>query len=142
MTHPELQALTERHRNAWQRRDPAALAACHHPDGVIISPLFATARGRAAIEASYAALFTTFPDLELTVDATVVDSPHVANFETLRGTHMHEFLGHVPTHRRIEISLARLMKVESGLIIQQQVIYDFTGLLVQVGVLRAKPAKP
>jgi uncharacterized protein (TIGR02246 family) len=142
MKHPELQALTERHRNAWQRRDPAALAACYHPDGVITSPLFATARGRAAIEASYAALFTTFPDLEITVDATVVDPPHVANFETLRGTHMHEFLGHLPTNRRIEISLARVMKVESGLIIQQQVIYDFTGLLVQVGVLRAKPAKP
>jgi hypothetical protein len=34
------------------------------------------------------------------------------------------------------------MKVESGLIIQQHVIYDYTGLLVQVGVLRAKPAKP
>jgi uncharacterized protein (TIGR02246 family) len=142
MTHPELQILTERLRSAWLRRDPAALAACHHPDGVIISPLFATARGRVAIEASYAALFTTFPDLKLTVDATVVEPPYIANFETLRGTHMHEFFGHPPTNKRIEVSLARLMRVENGLIIQQDVIYDFTGLLVQVGVLRAKPAKP
>jgi hypothetical protein len=142
MTHPELQILTERLRSAWLRRDPAALAACHHPDGVIISPLFATARGRVAIEASYAALFTTFPDLELTVDATVVEPPYIANFETLRGTHRHEFFGHPPTNKRIEVSLARLMRVENGLIIQQDVIYDFTGLLVQVGVLRAKPAKP
>jgi uncharacterized protein (TIGR02246 family) len=142
MTHPELQILTERLRSAWLRRDPAALAACHYPDGVIISPLFATARGRAAIEASYAALFTTFPDLEITVEATVAAPPSVASFETLRGTHMHEFLGHPPTNKRIEISLARLMRVENGLIIQQRVIFEFTGLLVQVGVLRAKPAKP
>ena len=138
----ELQALTERLRNALQRRDSAALAACHHPEGVIISPLFATARGRAAIESSYAALFRTFPDAEFTVDATVVDPPNIASFETMRGTQMHEFLGHPPTNKRIEITLARLMKVEDGLIVQQKVVYDFTGLLVQVGVLRAKPAKP
>ena len=140
MTQPDLQTLAERHRNAWQRRDPAALAACHHPDGVIVSPLFATAHGRTAIEASYAALFTTFPDLEVTFDAAVVDPPHVATFETLRGTHMREFLGHPPTNKRIEIRLARLMSVENDLIMHQRVIYDFTGLLVQVGVLRAKPA--
>src|SRR6516225_5909494 len=100
MTETDLHTLTERLRDAWRRRDPAALAACHDPDGVIVSPLFATARGRAAIQNSYAAMFTAFPDLELTVDATVVDLPHVANFETLRGTHTNEFLGHPGTNRR------------------------------------------
>ena len=142
MTEPGLHALTERIRDAWQRRDPAALAACHQPDGVIVSPLFATARGRAAIQTSYAAMFTAFPDLELTVDATVVDLPHVANFETFRGTHMNEFFGHPGTHRRIEIHVARLMTVVNGLIMHQRVIYDFTGLLVQLGVLRAKSGQP
>ena len=72
----------------------------------------------------------------------MVDPPHVASYETLRGTQMHEFLGQPPSNKRIEIRLARLMKVENGLIILQKVVYDFTGLLVQVGVLRAKPAKP
>ena len=142
MMEPAVHTLAERHRDAWQRRDPVALAACHHPDGVIVGPLFATQRGRAAIEASYAALFTAFPDLTLTVDATVVDLPYVANFETLRGSHRSEFLGYPGTNKRIEITLARLMTVENGLITHQRVVYDFTGLLVQLGVLRAKPGKP
>jgi hypothetical protein len=32
--------------------------------------------------------------------------------------------------------------MEGELIAHETRIYDFTGLLVQVGVLRAKPAKP
>jgi hypothetical protein len=71
-----------------------------------------------------------------------VDLPHVANFETLRGTHTNEFLGHPGTNRRFEIHLARLMTVVNGLITHQRVIYDFTGWLVQLGVLRAKSGKP
>jgi hypothetical protein len=31
---------------------------------------------------------------------------------------------------------------DDGLIEHERRIYDFTGLLVQIGVLRAKPAKP
>jgi predicted ester cyclase len=80
--------------------------------------------------------------MELTVEETIVDLPHVATFDTLRGTQLHEFLGHPATNKRVEIKLARLMRVENGLIVEQKVIYDFTGLLVQLGVLRAKPARP
>jgi predicted ester cyclase len=142
MTEPELHALTERHQEAWRRRDPVALASCHHPDAVIVSPMFATARGRAAIESSYAVLFATFPDLEITVDAMVMDPTHVASFETFRATHANEFFGHPGTNKPIEISLARLMTLENGFITHQRLVYDFTGLLVQIGVLRAKPGKP
>jgi hypothetical protein len=39
--------------------------------------------------------------------------------------------------------MSRLMKLnDDGLIEHERRIYDFTGLLVQLGVLRAKPAKP
>jgi hypothetical protein len=36
----------------------------------------------------------------------------------------------------------RVITVADGLIASERRIYDFTGLLVQLGVLRAKPAKP
>ena len=35
--------------------------------------------------------------------------------------------------------MARFVATEAGLITHERRIYDFTGLLVQVGVLRAKP---
>jgi hypothetical protein len=47
------------------------------------------------------------------------------------------------TNRHIEFRNARLMNLDAdGLIAHERRIYDFTGLLVQLGVLRAKPAKP
>jgi predicted ester cyclase len=142
MAGPELRVLLERHREAFRRRDPAAIAACHHADAVVVSPLFATARGRAAIEAAYASLFGSFPDMEISLDAMVVDPPHVASFETMRATHRNEFLGYPRTNRPVEMTLARLMTVEDGLIMHHRVVYDFTGWLVQAGVLQAKPGKP
>ena len=142
MTAAEVRALMERYREAFRRRDPVAIAACHHTDAAVVSPLFATARGRAAIETGYASLFASFPDLEVSLDAMAVEPPHVASFETMRATHKNEFMGYPGTSKPIEMALARLLTVEDGLIAHQRVVYDFTGWLVQAGVLRAKPGKP
>jgi len=48
----------------------------------------------------------------------------------------------IRSRRHIEFRLCRLLRMEGELIAHDARIYDFTGLLVQVGVLRAKPAKP
>src|SRR5439155_23474740 len=64
VTRDELQAFAEGHMQAWGRRDPSALAANHSLDGVVESPMFATLRGRPAIEDAYRAYFTSFPDSE------------------------------------------------------------------------------
>ena len=138
----DLSALTERHLEAHRRRDPAAIASCYHPEAVIVSPMSAPTRGRAAVESYYAALFAAFSDLEITVDATVVDPPHVVSFMTIRATHTDEFFGYPGTNKPMEVAVARLMTIEDGLIMHQRSVFDFTGLLVQVGVLRAKPGKP
>src|SRR6266516_3556350 len=46
----ELQAVSDRLHDALTRRDPVAIAACHTPEGVVESPMFATLQGRKAIE--------------------------------------------------------------------------------------------
>ena len=138
----ELQAVSDRLQDAFTRRDPVAVAACHTPDGVVESPMFATLRGRKAIEEAQRAFFTAFPDVTMTVDATVVDPPYVAVFATMHATHGDEFFGLPATGRQFEVRASRLLKIEGDLIAHEARVYDFTGLLVQVGVLRAKPAKP
>jgi predicted ester cyclase len=142
MTRAELEAFVNRHHASMARQDPVALAADHAAEGVIVSPMFATVRGRAAIEGSYRALFTSFPDWEITPDAIVVDPPRVAVLGTAHATHVNDFFGHPGTNRKIEIPLVRYMTFENGGIMEERRIYDFTGLLVQIGVLRAKPARP
>ena len=145
MTQPgraELRAVSDRLQAAIARRDPVAVAACHTADGVVESPMFATLRGRKAIEEAQRALFTSFPDVTMTIDAIVIDSPYVALFSTMHATHVNEFFGLPGTGRQFDVRVSRLLKIEGDLIAHEARVYDFTGLLVQVGVLRAKPAKP
>jgi steroid delta-isomerase-like uncharacterized protein len=142
MTREELQGIAERYVESWQRRDAAGIARFHAPDAVAESPIYATLRGRQAIEDAARAFFTSFPDATLTVDAVLVDGSQIAIFMTTNATHVNEFFGMPGTNRRIEFRNARLMETdEAGLIKRERRIYDFTGLLLQVGILRAKPAK-
>ena len=143
MTPEELQGIAERYVEMWKSRDPVAIAQYHASDCVAESPIYATLRGRKAIEDASRAFFTSFPDATLEADAIIIDPPHGATFTTINATHKNDFFGMPGTNRRIEFRNARLMRWdEQGLIAHERRIYDFTGLLVQLGVLRAKPAKP
>jgi steroid delta-isomerase-like uncharacterized protein len=143
MPRDTLQGLAERYVETWKRRDPASIAQFHASDAVGESPMYATLNGRKAIEDAFRAFFTSFPDATLEVDAILVDPPRVAIFTTVNATHVNEFFGMPGTNRHIEFRNARLLKMnDHGLIAHERRIYDFTGLLVQLGVLRAKPAKP
>jgi steroid delta-isomerase-like uncharacterized protein len=143
ITRAELQAVIERFMDTWQRRDLAAIARCYREDGVVESPMYATLRGRKAIEEANRAFFTSFPDATFAVESTVIDPPHVALFTTVNATHMNDFFGLPGTNKRIEFRNSRLFEMDDqGLVAHERRIYDFTGVLVQIGVLRAKPAKP
>jgi steroid delta-isomerase-like uncharacterized protein len=143
MTREALQAMVDGFLDAWDRRDPAAVAQYYGPDAVAESPIYATLRGRKAIEDASRAFFTSFPDATFTIDAVMVDPPRIAIFTTVNATHVNEFFGMPGTNRHIEFRNARLLETdEQGLITYERRVYDFTGILVQLGVLRAKPAKP
>ena len=142
-TRAELQDIAERYLEMWKQRDPAGIGRHYEPDGVAESPMYATLCGRKAIEDAARAFFTSFPDFTFEVDATIIDPPFIAIFTTVNATHVNEFFGLPGTGRHIEFRMSRLMKMnDEGLIAHECRIYDFTGLLVRIGVLRAKPAKP
>ncbi len=143
MTREELQGIAERYVETWKRRDSAAIAQYFASDAVAESPMYATLRGRKAIDDAFRAFFTSFPDATLEIDAILVDPPRVAIFTTVNATHVNEFFGMPGTNRHIEFRIARLLEMnDEGLMMLERRIYDFTGLLVQIGILRARPAKP
>lgn len=143
MTRKELQGIAERYVETWKRRDPAAIAQYHASNAVAESPMYATLSGRKAIEDASRAFFASFPDATLEIDAILVDPPRVAIFTTVNATHVNEFFGMPGTNRHIEFRNAQLLDIDAqGLIAHERRIYDFTGLLVQLGVLRTRPAKP
>ena len=140
MTRDEILALFNRREAAWRERDPVTLAADHDPRGVVVSPTGGVLEGRDAIERVYRVWLTAFPDLVFLHEDLIIDDDRVAALCRVAGTHGGEFFGVAPTGRRMEITAVFIYRLQNGLIAHEIRVLDFTGLLVQVGVLRAKPA--
>ncbi len=141
MDRSEILALFTRRESNWRLGDAAALAADHASDGVVVSPTGGVLEGRDEIARVYRVWFNAFPDLVFTNDDVIVDGNRVALLCRVTGTHGGEFFGVPATGRRIEIPMVFVYRFDAGgLIEHERRVLDFTGVLVQVGVLRAKPA--
>lgn len=140
MTREEIGAIFDRRDAAWRMRDPAALAADHALDGVVVSPTGGVLEGRPEIERIYRVWFTAFSDFAFTAEDLIIEDDRVALLARVSGTHTGEFFGMESTGRRINLACGLFYRFEGRLIAHERRILDFTGLLVQVGVLRAKPA--
>jgi steroid delta-isomerase-like uncharacterized protein len=139
VTREETVAFFKHREEFWRHRDAVRLAAGHSEQGTIVSPMFATVNGRRAIEKSYRDLFTAFSDLDIVVEDVIVDGDHVALAYRATATHVHDFFGLPGSGRRFDIQGVFLHRMEGKFIAHERRVYDFTGLLVQVGVLKARP---
>ena len=139
MTPDDVRAFVQDHAEHWASRDAALLAADHAENGVVESPTTGTHHGRHQIEQSYERWFDAFPDLEFTIENVVADHDQAAVFFCLTGTHQSTFLGLPATGKRIEFRGVLLERFESGQLVHERRIHDFTGLMVRLGVLKVKP---
>lgn len=129
--------------SAWEREDVQALAACYALECTIESPMFHTVRGRAAVERSYAELFRAFTDQTIRVEETVIggeDPARAVVIWTATATHAGEVYGIPGSGKRIDATIAFVLSFRDGLILHERRIYDFTFMLVQLGVLKTKGA--
>jgi steroid delta-isomerase-like uncharacterized protein len=140
MTREQIMELFARREASWLSHDAAALAADHAPDGVVVSPTGGVLEGREEIERVYRMWLTAFPDLALTVTDVLIDGDRAVLLVNIAGTHAGEFLGLPATGRRVQTVGALVYTVKDNVIMHEQRVFDFTGVLVQAGVLRAKPA--
>ena len=138
MTREQVLALVARRQEAYGKRDAAALAAEYADDAVIESPMAGVHYGREA-EAAFRHWFNAFPEMTLTVYAVIIDGDRVAEVRSVRGTHVGKFLGLAPTRKAFHLSIVSLYELKDGKIVHERRIYDFTGLLIQIGVMKVKP---
>jgi steroid delta-isomerase-like uncharacterized protein len=142
MSQTDLQRVTERFIADMNRHDVPAIVALYAVDCQVESPFFSTLHGRAMVEESLRQWLAIFPDSHLTLESMIVEPPRIAAAAMVTATHEGELFGLPATHRKVEFRVVRLVEIEDGLITRERRVYDFTGLLVQLGVLRAKPARP
>jgi predicted ester cyclase len=139
MTREEIVAFFKRREEAWEDLDARALAAGYADDARIQSPITGVHNGREA-EQALRTVFDAFLDLTMSFDALVIDGDVVVTVMTGEGTHMQDLLGFAPTGKRFQMSVAIVHQLKDRKIVREQRIYDFTGLLLQIGVLKARPA--
>jgi steroid delta-isomerase-like uncharacterized protein len=141
MTHDEIRAFIERYVESWKREDVRGLAALYAENARIESPLFHTVIGQPGIEKSFRDLFGAFSDWDFRIDDLIIDSGDEAKAVlvfTTRITHRGDLLGMPGTGRRLENKVVHILRFENGRIVSDRRLYDFTGVLVQLGVLKAK----
>jgi len=141
MTRQDVEALFSRRRDAMQRHDADEAGRLYAVDAVVESPIAGgTVRGRDANTDVMRRLFKSFPDVSFELVALLVDGDRVAEETMMSGTDDGGFMGMPPTRKPFQLQLMSMCEVRDGEIVHERRIYDFTGMLVQIGVLRAKPA--
>ena len=81
-----------------------------------------------------------FGDVTMKVEDIVIDTENAAAvlIVTSQATHRGDIFGLPGSGRRVETQMMFLFRLSDGRIASERRLYDFTGLLVQLGVLRTK----
>ena len=139
MTRSEIEALLLRHEEAFARHDAEALAVQHAPLGTFRSPAAGTVQGRDAITHVYRYWFDAFPDMRFTWEPPVIDGDRAALFWSLRGRMHGTFFGVTASGTHVEMTGAARYTFADGQIAEAMHTFDFSALLMKLGVLKARP---
>jgi predicted ester cyclase len=140
MTRAAIEQLLADHQAGFLARSPDALAATHAPDGTFESPAHGRVRGREAIQRVYGYWYAAFPDFMLAWGAPIVEPPRAALFWKFHGTTTGPFFGEVHPGTPIKMLGAAEYEFNDEGIVSVRHIFDFSQVLVSVGVLKLKPA--
>jgi len=140
MTRDEIVDFFTRRQELFDDLDAAKLAADYSEDALIESPLAGVHTGPAAAEQALRAVFSAFLDQKVKTERLLIDGDFVAQFVSISGTHVGPFMGLPATGRRFRLNGVFLFQLRNRKIAREQRIYDFTGLMVQIGALKAKPS--
>ena len=124
---------------AWWDHDADALVVGHADDGELDSPLWGNIKGKSAIQKCYEEWFSTFPDTEFSSKHLLIDGDSAAQFIKISGTQRKDFCGFTSTGKRLQFQGMSLYFFKEGKISREIRVYDFTGVLMQLGLLKVKP---
>ena len=140
MTREEIVKMFDRRHEAYARLDAEALAADHAEDGVLESPVAGgTVTGRDAIAKIYRGFFAGFPDVTVDRGDLLIEGNRVVLMANMSGTDTGGFMDLPPTGKGFGFPIAFIFTLKDGHIAHERRVYDFTGMLIQIGVLKAKP---
>ena len=126
--------------DALTRHDAETIASLYTETAVLESPLAGRVTGRAAILDALRGLLRALPDALWTFEPPLIDGRRIAVVGQASGTHSAPIMGLAASGRSFRFSIVFLVDLEGDHIVRDRRFYDFTGLLIQLGVLKARPA--
>lgn len=121
---------------AWNAHDADRIVGLHAPECVGVDVAEAAPRyGREGVRQIVEGYLRAFPDLQLTVEDTLVDGNRLVVIWIARGTHVGSVMRIPPTHRPIEVRGLCVLTVEAGMITRTLHHWDVAGLLRNLGLL-------
>lgn len=121
---------------AWNAHDAERIAGLHAADcsGVDVGRS-GQRRGREGVRRAAEAYLRAFPDLQLTLEDTLVDGNRMVVTWTARGTQTGSVMRIPPTHRPVEVRGLCVLTVEAGMISHAVHHWDVAGMLRHLGLL-------
>ena len=139
MTRAEIVSLVDRWSKAANERDFDTFASLYSETAEVHSPMAGSVTGRDGIAKAMHAITSSFPDAFWVTEPPIIDGEHVAVIATSSGTNFGGFMGLPPSGKAFKIMVVFLLELRDGMIVRERRVYDFTGLMIQIGVLKAKP---
>lgn len=105
------------------------------PDAVIRTPLPSEATGAALLKEVFATLHRAYPDLRITIEDQIAEGDKVAIRNTVRGTHLGEYMGVPPTGKSVTYNEIFIARFEDGRVAETWGVVDVLSQMRQLGVL-------
>lgn len=80
-------------------------------------------------------LFTGFPDEKVSIIDQFAKGDKVFTYFSWTGTHQGNFMGVAPTGKQVKVEGMDIWRVQDGKLIENWVIMDGMGLMIQLGVV-------
>ena len=131
----EMKRLYLEHREVEEARDLDAVVDTFDDDCFLENvALGSRAVGRAAVRASYEALFTAFPDLSPTSVGEAYGDDVFVTWGTVHGTMDGPWLGIDPTHKSFDCAFVNVVPFTHGRMQGEQLYFDLPALCAGAGV--------
>lgn len=139
MTRNDIVELIDRWQTTLDRRDAGGYSHLYADTAVLDSPLGGVVSGPDGVRKAFEAFFNAFPDAAFTFEDPCIDGHRVVIVSSIAGTHVGGgFSGLPASGKPFRFPLVFLLEMRDGRIVRDRRIYDFTGLLVQIGMVKAK----
>jgi len=122
---------------AWNNGKPKVLDTVCAKDYIEYDPAFPEGQAdRDGVKRAIAMYRTAFPDLQFTLQDSIVATDKVAVYWKVSGTNLGEFRGEPPTGKHAEGEGITIMLMRDGKAVEARSCWDVTSFRQQAGTLR------